>query len=289
MHTPAECCEVDDRNIELSISLLDQRLLAGDADLYGKLARGAAAFLPWPAPGVDQPSLAADPGPARAVLEHDLPHGAERQGDARRPAGFPTGAMAEPASVRRSRTRCPSRSRSPNWMPARDFLSALRCYLHYKAGRDSNLLSFDAQEEITEQPFIRQRRRRRLDARVLPARPQHPPLRRPLDGTQRAQWQRAAHPVPRLAIAGLQHRVHRIAGAGLPQDSATSRSGPGVGDAALFVFVARHGIRLAADSERRIVDHLPALARGLRRQGLLAALQGDPFAAACQPGARSHA
>jgi [protein-PII] uridylyltransferase len=30
LRTPPECCELHDRNIELSVSLLDQRLVAGD-------------------------------------------------------------------------------------------------------------------------------------------------------------------------------------------------------------------------------------------------------------------
>jgi [protein-PII] uridylyltransferase len=44
VHTPSECCQVDDRNIELSISLLDQRLLVGDAELYGKLIESLPKF-----------------------------------------------------------------------------------------------------------------------------------------------------------------------------------------------------------------------------------------------------
>jgi [protein-PII] uridylyltransferase len=38
--------------------------------------------------------------------------------------------------------------------PSRKFLSALRCWLHYRAGRDNNLLTFDAQEEIAGQAFL---------------------------------------------------------------------------------------------------------------------------------------
>ena len=35
----------------------------------------------------------------------------------------------------------------------RKFLSSLRCFLHYQAGRDQNLLDFESQEEITRQNF----------------------------------------------------------------------------------------------------------------------------------------
>src|SRR5512143_4245719 len=44
VRTPAECCEVHDRNIELSISLLDQRFLAGDSNLYEKLVTALPRF-----------------------------------------------------------------------------------------------------------------------------------------------------------------------------------------------------------------------------------------------------
>ncbi len=45
MRTPAECLEVHDQNIELNVSLLDQRYLAGDRALYAELARRLPRFL----------------------------------------------------------------------------------------------------------------------------------------------------------------------------------------------------------------------------------------------------
>src|SRR5204862_3226104 len=45
VRTPAECCEVHDRNIELNISLLDQRFLSGDRALYAELARRLPRFI----------------------------------------------------------------------------------------------------------------------------------------------------------------------------------------------------------------------------------------------------
>ena len=48
VRTVAECAEVHDRNIELNISLLDQRYLAGDRALYAELAAQAAALRPRP-------------------------------------------------------------------------------------------------------------------------------------------------------------------------------------------------------------------------------------------------
>ena len=45
VRTPAECSELHPDNIELNISLLDGRFLAGDRELYGKLAARLPKFL----------------------------------------------------------------------------------------------------------------------------------------------------------------------------------------------------------------------------------------------------
>jgi UTP:GlnB (protein PII) uridylyltransferase len=34
------------------------------------------------------------------------------------------------------------------------FLHSLRCFLHYQARRDQNLLTFDAQEALAAQPYL---------------------------------------------------------------------------------------------------------------------------------------
>src|SRR5262249_31790321 len=44
VRTIQECCEVHDQNIELNISLLDQRYLAGDHSLYERLEPKLARF-----------------------------------------------------------------------------------------------------------------------------------------------------------------------------------------------------------------------------------------------------
>ena len=45
VRTPAECAEVHERNIELNISLLDQRYLTGDRALYAGLAEKLPRFI----------------------------------------------------------------------------------------------------------------------------------------------------------------------------------------------------------------------------------------------------
>jgi [protein-PII] uridylyltransferase len=45
VRTPEECAEIHDQNIELNVSLLDQRFLAGDRALYGRFAERLPRFL----------------------------------------------------------------------------------------------------------------------------------------------------------------------------------------------------------------------------------------------------
>src|SRR6202011_4026972 len=45
VRTPAECTEVHDQNIELNVSLLDQRYLAGDRALYARLVEKMPRFI----------------------------------------------------------------------------------------------------------------------------------------------------------------------------------------------------------------------------------------------------
>ena len=44
VRTPEECAEIHDRNIELNVSLLDQRFLAGDRALYARFAERLPRF-----------------------------------------------------------------------------------------------------------------------------------------------------------------------------------------------------------------------------------------------------
>ena len=46
VHTPVECCEIHDGNLELTISLLDQRYLCGDASRYAQLQQLFPKFIP---------------------------------------------------------------------------------------------------------------------------------------------------------------------------------------------------------------------------------------------------
>ncbi len=149
VHTISECCQVDDRNIELSISLLDQRFLTGDESLYQKLLEALPKFFHSRRQELIQHlTRLTRVRHARysETIYHMEPNVKETPGGLR--------------DLQLVRWLIQLRSAQPYQMPVpepapeldgpREFLAKLRTFLHHVAGRDSNLLSFDAQEEISE-------------------------------------------------------------------------------------------------------------------------------------------
>lgn len=149
---PAECAQFDASNFELSVSLLDRRYLAGDRRLYEELeARLGRVLRPGRVEIARALCRAARRRHARfeAAVQHLEPDVKEAPGGLRDlqlvrwlgqlgepvpPAGPPGAAPAELA-------------------PASKLLARLRAFLHLRAGRDDNRLSFEAQEELGDQPF----------------------------------------------------------------------------------------------------------------------------------------
>jgi [protein-PII] uridylyltransferase len=259
VHTTAECCQVDDRNIELSISLLDQRFMVGDASLNGKLAASLPRFFH----GRRQELIRHLCRLTRVrharylnTIYHMEPNVKET------PGGLRDFQLVRWLSQLRSAQQyeMPIPEPLPELDSAKSFLSALRCYLHYKAGRDSNLLTFDAQEEITEQPFIRHSdpaswmRDYFLHARdIHRAANQWMEISETNGSMLLTQFRDWRSRLSNSEFTVSRERVFFKAPQLLEQD-------PGLA-LRLFVFVARHGMRLTADAERRIMDHIATLGR----------------------------
>jgi len=231
VRTPAECTEVHDRNIELNISLLDQRYLTGDRALYAGVAEKAAALSSratacrWCATWAQlararhakyagtfyhlEPNVKETPGGLRdhqLVCWLDQLHGGRD-------------------------------SPPPEMEAAFRFLGRLRCYLHYQSGRDNNALSFDAQDGIAE--LWREWRCRSMDARVLS--PRAGRLRaaiRALDASE-AQFSSLFGAVPRLALASANADSRCIGSHPLPPLQNALGGGAGTGAEACSEFVAR--------------------------------------------------
>jgi [protein-PII] uridylyltransferase len=144
--TIAECLDAHEKNLDLAADLLDLRFLAGDANLHARLQGKLPAVV--------------------AKHAHDL---SER--------------LAQIARTRHARYRNTCRHLEPDvkegpggirdlglieWLTklnphheppdarvqdAAAVVSAARCFLHFHAGRDANVLDFEAQESLEQQPF----------------------------------------------------------------------------------------------------------------------------------------
>ncbi len=141
----AECLEYREQNIELSVSLLDARFLAGDEAAYARFTNKWAAFVERNGAKLSQ-HLAGMAKARHARYQNTFLH---REPDVHEsPGGL------RDASVAGWLTRLAgTRSDSARLREAVTFLSTVRCFLHYRTTSDRNLLTSEAQEAIAAQPF----------------------------------------------------------------------------------------------------------------------------------------
>jgi [protein-PII] uridylyltransferase len=140
-------------------------------------------------------------------------------------------------------------------LPARDFLFGLRCHLHQRAGRDSNTLTFDLQEEIAD--------RFRTDAAdwmrrfYAHGRAISQAALRAIETVDEQssslllQFRDWRSRVSNAEFFVSRERVYFRAPQRLDHD-------PGLA-LRLFEFVGRHGMDLAHETERRLSEQLPRL------------------------------
>ncbi len=258
VHTIAECTELHEQNIELNISLLDVRLLAGSSELYSKLEARLAPF--WERSARTTARQLAHLARSRHrkyqdTFYHLEPDIKETPGGLR-----DLHLVAWLEKLRNSDAAASARLAAP----AR-FLTSLRCFLHYRAGRDQNLLSFEAQEDLAEHSippihspaeFMREyfQHARSIDSEA----------RRSLDSTEKGESSLLHHFRDwrtRLSNGDFtvsHERVYLRTPAQLEKD-------PGLA-LRLFEFVARHGIPLAAETERRLEENYELFARYAEKQ-----------------------
>lgn len=252
IRTVAECAEIREGNVELSISLLDRRRLAGSTELEAKLEAKVPAFL-------DRNSRAlrrhlcqmarARHAKFQGTFYHLEPDVKETPGGLR-----DVHLVGWLKSLRAPNLDVDGRLASP----AR-FLESLRCFLHYQAHRDQNLLTFEAQEVIAGASFFQVRdtaafmREYFRNARVI-----YNEARRALDLTERSestllgQFRDWRSRLSNSDFTVSNERVFLRTPAQLASDPALVFR--------LFEFVARHGIPLAAETERRLESNRPAFA-----------------------------
>lgn len=267
VRTIAECTELHEQNIELNISLLDRRLLGGSSELYGKLEAKLAPFF-------ERHSRTLAHHLARLArarhrkfqdtfyhLEPDIKETPGGLRDLHLVGWLTKLRKTDPAAW--AHLAAPAR-----------FLNSLRCFLHYRAGRDHNLLSFEAQEDIalhsitpihTPAEFMREyfQNARSIDSEA----------RRTLDSNEKSDSSLLHHFRDwrsRLSNAEFTVSHDRV----FLRTPAQLEKDPGLA-LRLFEFVARHGVPLAAETERRLEENREAFARySENQQPLWPALRG---------------
>jgi [protein-PII] uridylyltransferase len=255
VRTVAECAEIHEGNIELSISLLDRRMLDGSSDLYAKLESKLPAFFERQGRPLTRHlcQLAGERHEKfQGTFYHLEPNVKETPGGLRDLHLIDwLGKLRKPDEEVAARLLTPTR-----------FVHSLRCFLHYQTRRDQNLLNFDAQEALTTQPHVSFREPADLmreyfrNARVI-----YNEARRALDLNERGesslvtQFRDWRSRLSNSEFTVSNERIYVRSPAQLTGDPAIILR--------LLEFVARHGIPLATDTERRVEQ------------------AADPFAAYC--------
>lgn len=261
VRTVAECCTLHEQNIELHISLLDLRFIAGSTGPFEQLSRCLPGFNNKHEAKITralaalarkrhskfndtvyhlEPNIKEAPGGIRDIhLLHWLALLAQDKGAVRE-------ALLEVED-------------------SRQFLYTVRCFLHQHSHRDNNLLSFELQDRIAEaweneriDPSdwmrIYYRHARRVFHSTLKALEFADLKDNPLV-QQFRDWR------GRVSTSDFTVSQERVL---LRNPAYTMSSAPALLE--LFTFVARHGLRLSWDTHRRLTAETPKLASHFKNQ-----------------------
>lgn len=234
VRTPSECCTMHEGNLELTISLLDHRYLCGEHGLYDQLAASWPKFLNAQRANIIT-SLIEATGARQAKYGNTIYH-------------LEPNVKEHPGGLRDLQTihwlaKLKTFESEP-LVEQREFLSSVRAQLHRFSKRDNNLLSFEVQEAIAADPANWMRQYYRNARQIFSA------LKRALDAcepagaglfTQFRDWR------SRLSNAEFTVSRERV----LLRNPGQLKIDPSAAGR-LLQFLARHGLRLAADTERRL-------------------------------------
>ena len=271
-----DCARFDQDNVEFTISLLDCRLLAGDAGLFGRLHDRNLPQLIGRESRVLAQRLAEVTrtrhlryGDTIFHLEPNLKDG---------PGGLRDSHVARwlaMITALGSQRKWPE-SLNPHFaadknevLEAMEFLSASRCFLHYRAGRDENNLTWEVQDELaargigTKSESISSAEWMRLYFRHARAilRNSSQLLDQVPNGRSalHQSFQRWRSRVSNEEFSVVDGRVYLQQAGGARDPFLVLR---------LFTFMARHGVALSLETERRLdnahralIDTMPQDAR----------------------------
>ncbi|MEZ5357041.1 MAG: hypothetical protein R2762_30745, partial [Bryobacteraceae bacterium] len=254
VRTVRECCELHEQNVELNVSILDQRFLCGDTVLYADLSARLPRFLQSQRTALSRHLCRLTH--QRHAKYHDTIHHLEPN------------IKESPGGMRDlhligwlDKLWETSAAEEPYVVAAREFLSATRCFLHYRSNRDNNQLSFDAQEEIAPDAAAYMRLYFRHTWAVSRA-----ALRAMDTFESRGNSLLAGFRDWRSRLSSSEFTVARDrilfrSAQQLTHDPSLALR--------LFAFVGRHKIAIHAETERRLREHLPALTEAFRNNTAL--------------------
>jgi [protein-PII] uridylyltransferase len=235
VHSVADCVVEHEDNAEFTISLLDRRLLAGDAALYQTLEDKFRQFQARRGHSLARQIAGLAEG-RRAKYQNTIYH-------------LEPNVKETPGALRDLQTTrwlliLEPREGTPDLSAAFSFLSGVRLRLHELAGRDQNALSFDAQESLSEHPASLMRDYYR-HARVV-------------DQAVR-QAIEASTEKPGTLLGRFHEWRSRLSTSEftVSHDRVLLRTHKPPQDLSLFEFVARHGLRLAPDTIDRLQGFAP--------------------------------
>jgi [protein-PII] uridylyltransferase len=272
-----DCGRFDQDNVELTISLLDCRFLTGDARLYERLqekslpqlvAREADVLMQRLAEVTRtrhlrfgdtifhlEPNLKDGPGGLRDLhvcrwLELIMALASERK--------WPGTAGARPDSE------------IDDVLDAMDFLTSTRCYLHYRGNRDENVVTWEVQDELAKRGIATRsgslssaewmrlyfRHARTIHRRVQQMLDQLPRKRSSLYRSFQ-HWRSRSSNEEFSVVDG---RVYLQQSTGARDPIVVLR---------LFTFVARHGVALSLETERRLDNARRGLADAMPQDAQL--------------------
>jgi [protein-PII] uridylyltransferase len=146
VRTVSECLEFREQNIDLDINLLDLRYLAGDNALYSRFDNKWPAFLEKNGSKLAQ-HLSQHTRVRHAKFQNTVHH---REPDIKE---CPGGLRDWNLIGWLARLGSEEVHTSDELDRAGEFLSMVRCFLHYHSQSDRNLLDLEAQRQILAQPF----------------------------------------------------------------------------------------------------------------------------------------
>ena len=272
-----DCAHFDQDNVEFTISLLDCRFLVGEAALFERLhgkvlpqlvAREASALLQRLAEVTSARHLKF--GNTIFHLEPNLKDGPGGLRDTHVAQWMSAIAALDSGRDWPDSLGLEESSNGHELLDATEFLTASRCYLHYRGKRDENVISWEAQDEMAARgiatrdgalPSAEWMRLYYRQARAIHRNTTQLLEQVPRDRSSLYRsFQRWRSRISNEDFSVVDGRVYLQQSAGARDPQVVLR---------LFTFVARHGVGLSLETERRIKNAHRALADAMPQDARL--------------------